>query len=444
MLGGRQPVRGIPLWICCWRWHFCYAPQLVSLKPSISERNLLVLLASVQFTHIMDFMIIMPLGPMLMRELSISAAQFSSLIAAYTMAAGIIGLLVAPFIDRFDRRRVLVVAYAGFIVGTYFCAASESVFGLAVARAVCGAFGGVSNATILAIVGDLVPAPRRGAAMGVIMTAFSAAAAFGVPFGLFLAQTFRWETPFFLLVGLALVVEVLLLLFLPHVRGHLLDGPPESWKNFLALLSDGNAWRALLLMVSLVFGHFTIIPFLSPHLVFNLQFPEAHLALVYVLGGLLTIVTAPYIGRLSDRLGRANVFTGVVVAAIVVILILTNAGPLPVAGTLVLTGLFFIFASGRYVPAQAVLTSAVPSARRGAFMSLTACTRDFCTGLAAILAGHVVLRTPDALLHVNWLGYLAVAVSLLSIWLIRRVQAVHEPVPDANRSGVPMGVTAEG
>jgi len=222
------------------------------------------------------------------------------------------------------------------------------------------------------------------------------------------------------------------------------DGPPESLKNFLGLLSDGNAWRALLLMVSLVFGHFTIIPFLSPHLVFNLKLPESCLALVYVLGGLLTIVTAPYIGRLSDRLGRERVFTALVCVAIVVVLLLTHAGPLPIPATLALTGVFFVFASGRYVPAQAALTSAVPSSRRGAFMSLSACTRDFCTGLAAILAGRVVLRTPEALLHVGWLGWLAVTVSLLSIWLIRRVKAVHEPLPSAIESGVPMGVTAEG
>lgn len=385
---------------------------------------MLVLLAAVQFTHIMDFMIMMPLGPMLMRELSLSAAEFSMLIAAYTVMAGIVGLATAPFIDRFDRRTVLLASYVGFIAGTYACAVSESAGSLLVARAVCGAFGGVANATLLAIVGDLVPAQRRGAAMGIVMTSFSAAAALGVPFGLFLAQQFRWETPFMLLVGIALVVEVLLFVFLPHVRGHLADGPPPSWKNFLSLLADGNAWRALLLTVSLVFGHFTIIPFLSPHLVFNLKLPESYLALVYVIGGALTIVTAPWIGRLSDRLGRAQVFTAVVCAAVVVVFLLTNAGPLPPAGTLVLTGLFFIFASGRYVPAQAVLTSAVTASRRGAFMSLTACTRDLCTGVAAVMAGKVVQRTPDALLHVNWLGWLAVSVSLLSVWLIRRVKVV--------------------
>jgi len=373
----------------------------------------------------MDFMILMPLGPQLMRELSITAAQFSELIASYTITAGIVGLLIAPFIDRYDRRTVLLICYAGFIAGTLACAVSTTVGGLMTARAVCGVFGGISNAIILAIVGDLVPTDRRGAAMGIIMTAFSAAAAFGVPFGLFLAQQFIWETPFYLLAGIGLVVEIFLFAFLPSVRGHLADGPPASWKNFLDLLANGNAWRALLLMVSLVFGHFTIIPFLSPHLVFNLKLPETYLTLVYILGGLLTILTAPWIGRLCDRLGRVPVFTVVVVCAATIIFLLTHAGPMPVAATLVLTSLFFIFASGRYVPAQAVLTSAVGANQRGGFMSLTACTRDLCTGLAAILAGRVVFRSGDELLNVNLLGWLAVAVSLLSIWLIRQVKAVH-------------------
>lgn len=405
---------------------------------------MLILLAAVQFTHIMDFMIMMPLGPQLMRTLAITPADFSWLIASYTIMAGVVGLFTAPFIDRFDRRTVLVTAYVGFILGTYGCAVSNTVGGLMFARAICGAFGGISNATILAIVGDIVPLQRRGAAMGIVMTSFSAAAALGVPFGLFLAQQFVWETPFYLLVGMALVVEGLLLVFLPHVRGHIKDGPPASLENFFTLLSDTNAWRALLLVISLVAGHFTIIPFLSPHLVYNLKFPEPLLSLVYIVGGVLTIVSAPIVGRLSDRHGRAKVFTILVCVAAMVIFLFTHAGPLPVWETLVLTGLFFIFASGRYVPAQAVLTSAVPAARRGAFMSLTACTRDLCTGLASVLAGRIVQQVDDHLLHVNWLGWIAVAGSLISIWLIHRVKPVQEKLPPANDSGVPLGVTAEG
>lgn len=393
---------------------------------SLSERGLLILLALVQFTHIMDFMIMMPLGPQLMRELGMEPTQFSVLIAAYTMTAGAVGLLVAPFIDRFDRRVVLLVVYAGFIAGTLACAMSESVPRLIMARAICGAFGGVATATILAIAGDVVPAERRGAAMGMIMTAFSAAAAFGVPFGLFLAQQFRWETPFFLLALIALGVEVLLLVSLPSVRGHLRNGPPASWRNFLILLRDANAWRGLALMVTLIFGHFVLIPFFSPHLVYNLHLPESYLSVVYIVGGLLTIVTAPWIGRLADRRGRNEVFMAVVGIAMIITLVFTSVGVTSVAGALVLTGLFFVFSSGRFVPAQAALTSAVPASRRGGYMSLVTCTRDFCSGLAAILAGAVVELTPEGLLHVDRLGWLAVGVSLLSIWLIRRVRNVSE------------------
>ncbi len=394
----------------------------------LSERWLLILLAAVQFTHIMDFMIMMPLGPQLMRELSLSAPAFSVLIAAYTTMAGVVGLLLAPFIDRYDRRTVLLAAYSGFLLGTLGCALATTSAELLVARAVCGAFGGVSSTIILAMVGDLIPIERRGEAMGIVMTAFSAAAAFGVPFGLFLAQQFVWETPFFLLAGMSLVVLILLWSCLPPVRGHLSAGRPASWSNFLTLLRDRNAWSALSLMVSLVFGHFTMIPFLSPHLVFNLKFPESHLAVVYIIGGVLTVFSAPWIGRLSDRLGRARVFTVVVGAAATVILVLTHVGPLPYAATLTLTGLFFIFASGRYVPAQTVIASAVASSQRGAFMSLSACTRDLCTGLAAVMAGRVLVQTPDALRNVHLLGLLAAAVSLASIWLIRRVRVAANPV----------------
>ena len=396
-------------------------------KSVLSERWLLILLASVQFTHIMDFMIMMPLGPQLMRQLSITAAQFSGLISAYTITAGVVGLLAAPFMDRFDRRRVLVLSYIGFIVGTYACATAHSVGGLLLARAVCGAFGGVSNATILAIVGDLVPAERRGAAMGIIMTAFSAAAALGVPFGLYLAQNFRWETPFMLLVGIAICVEILLLLYLPKVRGHLSGGAPASLKNFVALIKNPNAGRGLLFMAALVFGHFTMIPLLSPHLVFDLGLPEKYLSFVYLVGGMLTIVTSPIVGKLSDRHGRSEVFTVLILAACVVIFLIANAGHQSVATVLVLAGLFFIFASGRFVPGQAVITMAVASKQRGAYMSLSACTRDLCSGIAAMLCGLIVTRTTNGgLLHFAWLGWIAIGSSLLSLWLIRRVNAVDQ------------------
>ena len=390
------------------------------MSKALPERGILWLLAAVQFTHIVDFMILMPLGPQLMRDLHIGPAHFSALVAAYTVSSGVVGLLIAPFVDRFDRRKFLLFAYAGFITGTLACAWSQNAATLLAARAFCGAFGGLSISMVMSIIGDVVPAERRAAGMGIVMTAFSAAAAVGVPFGLKLAQLFRWEAPFFLLAGLASVVWLIAYLRLPPVRGHLQDG--RANRAFAELLRDANAGRALLFMSVLVIGHFAIIPLLSPYLVANVGLPEHDLFLVYLTGGVLTVFTAPRIGRLADRLGRFQVFSGLVAVACVVTLTITCSGPLPVWAVLVLAGGFFVFASGRFVPAQAIMTLAVPASRRGAFMSLSGCARDLSMGFTSSLGGWIVAKSPSGqLTNYYWLGCIAVAAGISSVWLARRV-----------------------
>ena len=403
---------------------------------NLSERGLLLLLAAVQFTHIMDFMIMMPLGPMLMRELQIGPGQFSALVAAYTISSGIIGLLAAPFIDRFDRRKLLLTTFAGFILGTLACALSEHATTLLIARGVSGAFGGLSMSMVMAIIGDVVPAQRRAAAVGIVMTAFSAAAALGVPFGLQLAQWFRWEAPFFLLAGLAAVMWVIAYLGLPAIRGHLADG--HAPHAFSELLRDRNAGRAILFMATLVFGHFTIIPLLSPYLVANVGLPEKHLFLVYFIGGALTVFTSPLIGKLADAHGKLRVLAVLVAIASIVILFITNSGRLPLWAVLVSGGAFFVFASGRFVPGQAIMTLAVPASRRGAFMSLSGCARDLAMGATATVGGWIVTTSPSGQLeHFNWLGWITVAAALLSVWLASRVRVNEGNVqPQAKQNAV--------
>jgi predicted MFS family arabinose efflux permease len=388
-----------------------------------SERTLLLLLAAVQFTHILDFMVVMPLGQQLMRELTIGPAQFSHLVAAYTISAGVIGFLAAPFMDRFDRRKTLLIAYAGFFAGTLACGLAQTNETLLAARAICGAFGGVSGSTVMAIVSDIVPPQRRAAGMGIIMAAFAVAAALGVPFGLYLAQQFRWEMPFFLVAGIAVVVWLLVFFLLPPVRDHLNNSPMRGFGAFLELLRDPNAGRALLFMAALVMGHFTIIPLLTPYLVSNVGLPENKLFFFYLVGGVCSALTAPMFGRLADRKGRFRVFALLIGVASVVTLILTNSGPLPVWAVLVLAALFFMFASGRFIPGQAIMSLAVPAQRRGSFMSLSSCTRDLISGITSSLGGWVVTKSPTGqLVNFDKLGWLAVAVSLLSLWLARRVR----------------------
>ncbi len=403
----------------------------------LSERSLLLLLAAVQFTHIVDFMILMPLGPQLMRELHIGPGHFSALVAAYTISSGVVGLLAAPFIDRFDRRKLLLFAYVGFISGTLACALSQSATTLLTARALSGAFGGLSISMVMAIIGDVVPAERRASAMGIVMTAFSVAAAVGVPFGLQLAQRFRWEAPFFMLAGIASVMWTIAFLRLPAVRGHLEKG--HARRAFAELLRDANAGRALLFMVAMVSGHFVIIPLLSPYLVYNIGLPERDLFLVYFTGGVLTVFTAPLIGKLADRLGSFRVFSGLVGMASMVILFITHSGRIPVWAVLVSGGAFFVFASGRFVPGQAIMTLAVPASRRGAFMSLSGCARDLTMGVTSSLGGWIVTREPSGQLsHFHWLGWIAVAAGLVSVWLARLVRVEEAAAPAFNSSKLPV------
>lgn len=403
------------------------SPSKVS-RPPLSERNLLFLLAAVQFTHIMDFVIMMPLGPQLMRELSLTAGQYANVISTFAITAGVVGLAAAPFIDRFDRRQLLLFCYAGFVLGTLACGMSTNAHMLLIARAVCGAFGGVSGATVMAIVSDVVPPERRARGMGVIMTAFSAASALGVPFGLKLAQWWKWEAPFLVTASAAAIVWIALYKVLPPVRSHLGENKPAMGKDFLALLSSSNAWIGLALMVIMIFGHFTIIPYLAPYLVSNVGMLEKNLFLVYLCGGAVTVFTGPLVGRLADKYGRFKVYIILVLCASAVIHVITSSGPMPTWEVLIFSSLFFIFASSRFIPAQAVISLAVPRSQRGAYMSLVACSRDLASGVAAALAGRIIIMDKAAgkMQHFDMLGWLAIGVSIFSLWLFSKVRQAED------------------
>ena len=396
-------------------------------KPLLSERRLLLLLAAVQFTHIVDFMIMMPLGPQLQRELGIDARQFGSLVSAYGLTAGIVGLAFAPFADRFDRRKLLLFCYSGFALGTLACGLATDVSSLMLARAVCGAFGGVSGATLMAIVADVVPPERRAHGMGVIMTAFSAAAALGVPLGLTVAQWWKWEAPFLAVAAVSVVVWIGLFRILPPVRGHLTGGNVKSIGDFLELIRNRNAWTGLALMAAMVLGHFTLIPYLAQHLVGNVGLPEKSLFLIYLTGGIVTVFTGPLIGRLADRHGRFRVYCILVVVACTVIRLFTSSGPQPLWLVLLMAAFFFAFANGRFVPGQAVISMAVPPARRGAYMSLVACSRDLAAGLTATLGSYIVAQGSNGkLLHFDRLGWLAIGASVFSVWIFSRVKSAEK------------------
>lgn len=385
------------------------------------ERIILLLLTVLNFTHILDFMIMMPLGNYLMPYFDISSQQFSMLVAAYTFSAGASGFLAAFFVDGFDRKKVLLFAYAGFLIGTLCCAISPAYEILLVSRIVAGLFGGLIGAQVLSIVADIVPYERRAAAMGMIMAAFSAASVFGVPFGLYIANLFNWHAPFFFVVILGVLLTPFLIKFLPKMDAHLLA---ENRQKISPAQLVGDVFRnssqlyALALTAFLMMGHFMIIPFINPFMEFNMGFSKTQTPIIYMVGGALTMITSPLIGRLADRHGKYNLFIFLALAGIPLIALITNLPAIPFYFVLCVTGLWFIISAGRFIPAQAMVSNVVPTERRGSFMSFNSSVQQLFVGLASVLAGFIVVKMPDNKIeNYEITGYLSIAIILFSIFI---------------------------
>ena len=391
------------------------------------EKIILLLLAAINFTHILDFMIMMPLGNYLMPYFNISSQQFSMLVAAYTFSAGISGFLAAFFVDRFDRKKVLLVGYTGFLIGTLFCALSPTYAVLLLSRIVAGIFGGLIGAQVLSIVADLVPYQRRGAAMGIIMAAFSVASVFGVPFSLYLSNIFNWHGPFFFVAGLGALLLPFLIKYLPKMDGHL-TAINQVKVNPIVLLKDilqnRNQVLALLLSATIMLGHFMIIPFLNPFLEFNKGFSKTQTPIVYMVGGALTLFASPLLGKVADKVGKHRLFIFMALTATIPIAIITNLPTVPFYMVLVVTGFWFVVSSGRTIPAQAIISNVVSSERRGSFMSINSSVQQIFVGLASVIAGLVVVKTPsNAIQHYEITGYISIAVTLLSILVITKLNS---------------------
>jgi predicted MFS family arabinose efflux permease len=349
---------------------------------------ILLVLAAIQFIHILDFIILMPLGPRLLRELDITPKQFGLLVSVYAFGACAAGLLGASWVDRFDRKRALLGLYAGFTLATLFCALAPSYEALLVARFLTGAFGGVLGALCLAIVGDVFPEHRRGRAVGVLMSSYSVATIAGVPAGLALARLLGTAAPFAVLAGLSAALWLLAAVCLPALRRHLGGGnrPIALWKVFLLPAH----LRAFALMICLVLSTFMIVPYLATYLVVNLGWSEGDLPLLYLFGGAATIVTMSLFGRLADRHGKLPVFRVLGLTTAVPLVLLTNLPVVPLAVGLVVTTLYMVVASGRMVPAVALMTSSARPADRGSFLSVLGAVQQMAAGLASLLAGGLL------------------------------------------------------
>ncbi|MCM2371368.1 MFS transporter [Rhodopirellula sp. ICT_H3.1] len=408
-----------------------------------NERLILLILAAVQFITIVDFMIVMPLGPQLMRTLDISPSAFGLIVSSYTFAAGIAGLIASATVDRFSRRTAFLFLYSGFLLGTLFCGLSMNYPSLVISRVIAGAFGGIVGGISMAIIGDVFPDSRRGRATGALMTGFAIASVAGVPMGLFIGTNFGWQMSFIALSLLGLPVLALAWFALPVLNDHAVDLRPSTLTSLRTTFLHINHLNAFALIIALTMSGFLVFPYLSVYFVGNVGMTEQQLPLIYIAGGALTLVASPTVGRYADRFGKLLVFRAIAPISAVMLVLITQLPAGAVLLTICVFGTLMVCNVGRMIPAMAMVTGSVLPKNRGAFLSANSSIQHIAGGAASYLGGLIVVQSADdRLLNFGTVGTIAAAFSLVSLWLAGRLRLAEELVVPAVDMSLPAAAEA--
>ena len=382
------------------------------------------LLAVLQFAVILDFMLMAPLGALIMPALQISPKQFGLVVSAYAFAAGISGFITAGFADRFDRKKILMFFYTGFLVGTLWCGLAPTFELLLAARVFTGVFGGVIGSVVLAIATDLFEVSLRGRVMGLIQTAFAASQVLGLPMGLYLSNKWNWHAPFIVLAILGVAGLAIISAKLKPVDGHL--GKPQEHSPFMHLFHTITEPRHLLPFLTvtlLATGGFMLMPFSSAFLVHNLGIDLHHLPAIYLCTGLCTMVFGPMIGKLADKIGKFKVFLFGSLLSSAIIIVYTHLALTPLWLVVVINVVMFVGIFSRMIPFQAMASQVPEATKRGAFNAISASIQQVSGGVASLIAGHIVTLGADGTIqHFPIVGYVVVGTSAVTIFLVWNIQ----------------------
>lgn len=391
----------------------------VQTKFTKYQKFVIALLSFLQFTIILDFMIISPLGAMLMPALQITPAQFGIVVSAYAFSAGVSGILSAGFADKFDRKKILLFFYAGFVIGTFFCALAPSYHFLLAARMVTGIFGGVIGSVVFAITTDLFEFNMRGRVMGFIQTAFAASQILGIPAGLYFSNLWGWHAPFLMIVAVSIFVGIVMVFYLKPIDGHLkLQDKKNAFHHLTKTVSNPHYLFAFATTALLSTGGFMLMPFGSAFTVHNLGIAVDSLPFIYLITGLSAIVTGPLIGKASDKFGKFIVFTFGSVVTIILVVIYTNLEASPFWLVATVNAVLFVGIFSRMIPSQALMSAIPTPDSRGAFMAISSSLQQISGGIAAVIAGYVVTARPGGYLeHFDTLGYILVGTTTFT-WIM--------------------------
>ena len=401
----------------------------VSIKFTRYQKFVIGILGFLQFTVILDFMIISPLGAIVMPSLHISPEQFGFAVSSYAFSAGVSGFLAAGFADRFDRKRLLAFFYFGFMLGTLLCALAITYPLLLIARIVTGLFGGVIGSIVMAITTDLFPLEIRGRVMGVISTAFAASQVLGLPAGLYLTNHWNWHAPFLAIIAIGVPAGIVIMLSMRPIVAHLrLKQEHSPLKHLSNTITEPRYRLAFLLVMLLPTGGYMLMPFGTAYIVNNVGLSFSVLPLIYLITGICTIFVGPLVGRASDRFGKFRTFCFGTTVTLIMVPIWTNIGHVSLTTVIVINVILFAGIFSRIIPSQALISAIPEPTKRGAFNSVSASLQQFAGALSAAVAGWLIVQRPNGSLdHFDWLGYVVVAISLVSFALMYRV---HKQVPE--------------
>jgi predicted MFS family arabinose efflux permease len=393
------------------------------------QKLVVTLMAFLQFSIILDFMVMSPLGAMLMPALQITPSQFGLVVSVYAFSAGISAILAAGFADRFDRKSLLLFFYAGFILGTFLCAIAPTFHFLLFGRTVTGVFGGVIGSVVLAITTDLFSLQMRGRVMGAVQTAFAASQILGLPIGLYFANLWGWHAPFIMIVAVSIIVCGIIVVYLKPVDAHL--KLPTEKNPFLHLWSTVTNSRYVLAFAAtglLSLGGYMLMPFGSAYTVHNLGIDLEQLPILYLVTGVSAIAVGPLVGRASDACGKFNVFLFGAILTMIMVAIYTNLGTTPLPWVLAVNVLLFVGIFARMIPTQALISAIPDPGSRGAFMAVNSSLQQISGGVASVLAGQIVVQSSTGRLeHFDRLGFILITTVLVTVGMM---YLIHHRVPE--------------
>lgn len=392
-----------------------------------NEYIIVFLMAFICYLASLDSMLLMPLGNIVMKTFGVSPVQSTALVSVYSIVAGISGFLSASIMDQFDRKRLLIGTFVGFLIGTALCGFAYNFYLMILYRGITGIFGGIVGGVCVAIISDIIPYERRSTAMSILSLSFAVAAITGVPVGLFLAKQFSIQMPFIAISVISVFALIAVIIWVPAVKGHLQQKRQikNPFTTVVNIFRDSNQVMALWLAFLLVFSHYIVIQFIVPYMVNNVGFDENLVPIMYAIGGIFTVATSPFIGKFADRYGNFPSLFILVMLSFIPIILSTHIDRVSIPLAIFVCALFFILAAGRMIPAYTLMSAATTPDKRGAFMSMRSACMELGTGIASVASGLIVKPGLNGRIeNFHYVGYVSVIAGIVAIYVAYKVKVV--------------------